>query len=73
MIQTSKPLGWQKSSSCLVPSKESAKQNKKLLTGTGNDKYNDTEIPILTKPNEGRSIKSFVIDDTKYREKKSFI
>ena len=39
----------------------------------GNDKYNDTEIPLLTKPNEGRSIKSFIIDETKYRDKKSFI
>jgi hypothetical protein len=72
-MQSNKSLGWQKSSSCLVPSEESAKQNKKLLTGMGNDKYNDTEIPLLTKPNEGRSIKSFVIDETKYRDKKSFI
>lgn len=39
----------------------------------GNDKCNDAEIPILKKPNESRSIKSFVVDDTKYREKKSFL
>jgi hypothetical protein len=71
-VFSDKILSGQKSSSCLVPSKESALKSKQLLTGVvASDKYNETESGSRHTQNDVRGIRSFVIDEN--RTKNSLI
>lgn len=62
---TTKILNGQKSSSCLVPSKESAIKSKQLLTGAQLiDKYNETENALK----DIRGIRSFIVEESKLKK-----